>query len=77
MQAILGHRYGYQSPPTCIPESEMATLMEIAQSRCIPNTENISEWYELDENMIPPTYVLRVIISFLFRLVLNLLYTCL
>ena len=38
----------------------MRILLEIAAAKSIPNGGLLNAWYKLDENAIPPTYVLRV-----------------
>ena len=57
---ILGNRYGSQAPPSFIDEKEMTVLLKVANSYNTAMSDSLSEWYKLDENSIPPKYVLRV-----------------
>jgi hypothetical protein len=52
---LLGDKYGWQPIPTKIPEKEM---VDINSTIAFDNTL-LFEWYKLDNNAIPPEYVLQ------------------
>ncbi|MHA1268489.1 MAG: DUF4062 domain-containing protein [Candidatus Helarchaeota archaeon] len=59
---LLGNRYGWRPPPPEIPKDEFEMIIEYIQGSLNKNEENITilnQWYKLDENAIPPVYVLQ------------------
>ncbi|XP_034036660.1 NACHT domain- and WD repeat-containing protein 1-like [Thalassophryne amazonica] len=56
--ALLGNRYGHRALPRLIPQKHF----EVFLSKLSKNSEGINllqRWYLLDNNAIPPTYVLQ------------------
>lgn len=53
---LLGDKYGWQPIPEIIPEQEMNPILEILTG---DDKELVKSWYRLDENSIPPDYVLQ------------------
>lgn len=52
---LLGDRYGWQPVPAKIPVAEMEQIFDC----CSDNDKSfLKEWYRLDENAVPPEYVL-------------------
>jgi tetratricopeptide (TPR) repeat protein len=53
---LLGDRYGWQPVPYRIPEAEMEQIRTVTDK---PGETLLSTWYRLDENAVPPEYVLQ------------------
>jgi hypothetical protein len=53
---LLGEKYGWQPIPEIIPEDEMAQILSLLQG---DDKSLIGKWYRLDENAVPPVYVLQ------------------
>jgi len=53
---LLGQKYGWQPIPEIIPEGEMMQILNLLQGN---DKSLIEKWYRLDENAIPPEYVLQ------------------
>ena len=62
MQVILGQRYGGHPPPTSIDAAEFAMLLSILEETG-ESTAILREWYQCDENNIPPVHILRPIVE--------------
>jgi len=53
---LLGDRYGWQPLPAKIPENEIKLIVK----QCTKSEkELLNKWYWLDENAIPPEYILQ------------------
>ncbi|XP_052688159.1 NACHT domain- and WD repeat-containing protein 1-like isoform X1 [Crassostrea angulata] len=63
--AIIGDRYGFRPVPIEISEEVFKTLKEFAQRITTkPHAVKLMEtWYKLDENCLPPKYILQPIRS--------------
>jgi len=53
---MLGDRYGWIPLPYAIEESELTSLLTLMDKK---EKEDIQEWYYLDQNQIPASYILR------------------
>ncbi len=53
---LLGEKYGWQPIPEIIPEDEMVQILRLLQG---DDKSLIGKWYRLDENAVPPVYVLQ------------------
>ncbi|CAF1385440.1 unnamed protein product [Adineta ricciae] len=64
---LLSHRYGSRPTPAKIDSSLFERLRDIVQSdpNLIEDLELLSQWYQLDTNSIPSSYILRSISSLL------------
>jgi hypothetical protein len=51
---LLGNRYGWQPVPARIPDNEMGNILQVTIEK-----ELLNKWYRLDENTIPPEYILQ------------------
>lgn len=51
---LLGDKYGWQPIPSGIPQNEMEAILASTSRNVLLNT-----WYRLDNNAIPPEYVLQ------------------
>jgi hypothetical protein len=51
---LLGNRYGWQPVPARIPDNEMEKILQVTLEK-----ELLNRWYKLDENSIPPEYILQ------------------
>ncbi|KAL4239740.1 NACHT domain- and WD repeat-containing protein 1 [Mactra antiquata] len=58
---LSGQRYGFRPLPTEITVERFELLHSIAQQLKLENRELLHEWYKLDENMVPPMYILQPI----------------
>ena len=58
----MGDRYGFRPIPTEINEEEFEALKEASERITIkPHAVKLLEtWYKLDENCLPPKYILQV-----------------
>ena len=54
---LLGDRYGWCPPPSHIPHSEFREILGMLKSQ--DDQALLSQWYQLDENAIPPEYCLK------------------
>ncbi|XP_061195706.1 uncharacterized protein LOC133203923 [Saccostrea echinata] len=63
--AIMGDRYGFRPIPTEISEEVFQTLREAVQKNDVKlNAVKLLEtWYKLDENCLPPMYILQPVRS--------------
>jgi hypothetical protein len=63
----LGHRYGSRPTPATIRASLFEQLYRIIYSDMNKNEDAqlLSQWYQLDTNQMPATYILRPISSIL------------
>ncbi|XP_071108697.1 NACHT and WD repeat domain-containing protein 2-like [Haliotis cracherodii] len=61
---FLGQKYGYRPLPTHIPASEFLMLREVAKN-VQSELELFDTWYKVDENSVPPVYILQPISSIL------------
>ena len=57
---MLGNRYGFRPLIHEIPTEEFEMLAAIADELSLENREMLSTWYRLDENNVPPKYILQV-----------------
>jgi len=55
--ALIGDRYGWCPAPYQIPQSEF--LMILDQTTKVEDRDLLQEWYQLDKNAIPATFMLR------------------
>ena len=53
---MLGDRYGWVPLPYTIEESELTSLLTLMDKK---EKEDIQEWYYLDQNQIPASYILK------------------
>ncbi|HOB54012.1 MAG TPA: NACHT domain-containing protein [Acidobacteriota bacterium] len=53
---LLGQRYGWMPPPPQIPADVFARIREAVDAR---QQGLLDSWYRLDENAVPPEYLLR------------------
>ena len=53
---LLGEKYGWQPVPEIIPEEEMTAILKALSE---DDKRLINKWYWLDENAVPPEYVLQ------------------
>lgn len=61
-QALLGQKHGYRPFPSKIEQGEFTLLTEALLSHdCDPTL--LQQWYRLDENQVPPIYILQKISS--------------
>ena len=60
IQALIGDKYGPVAPPSLINKEEFETVKLVAEEARIGKTYLLEEWYAMDENYIPPIYVLQV-----------------
>ena len=66
---LLGDKYGWQPIPEVIPEGEMLQIMEILNQNSVEKieidgnkitlTDFLNNWYKLDENALPPEFILQ------------------
>ncbi|KAK3090332.1 hypothetical protein FSP39_010994 [Pinctada imbricata] len=61
--AIIGDRYGFRPIPTEIDRDLYDTLHSLATEHKLQDTKLLDTWYKLDENALPPTYILQPIRS--------------
>ena len=59
-QAILGNRYGYQTFPCRIAQTEFEALLDVGRRHNVPHIDVLVRWYLLDGNAHPAQYVLQV-----------------
>ena len=57
LQTLIGNRYGNAMFPPEIDADEFELLLSYTDQECAPILEH---WYKLDDNAVPPVYVLRV-----------------
>ena len=62
LQVMLGQRYGGHPPPPSIDAAEFAMLLSILEEMG-ESTAILREWYQCDENNIPPVRILRPIVE--------------
>ncbi|KAJ8318733.1 hypothetical protein KUTeg_003824 [Tegillarca granosa] len=60
---ITADRYGFQPLPTEIDSKEFETFCKLAEENKLENIDLIRSWYILDDNVLPPMYVLQPIRS--------------
>ena len=60
LQVLSGDRYGFRPIPTEISVEEFQILKSEAAKLKLEKRELLEEWYKLEENAIPPLYVLQV-----------------
>ena len=60
LQVLSGDRYGFRPIPTEISVAEFELLQGETEAGKIDQREVLDEWYKLDENAIPPVYLLQV-----------------
>lgn len=53
---LLGDKYGWQPIPEVIPQVEMTAIHNIISDK---DMESLQVWYKLDENAVPPVFVLQ------------------
>jgi len=53
---LLGEKYGWQPIPEIIPEAEITQILSLLRGN---DKSLIEKWYRLDENAVPPEYVLQ------------------
>lgn len=81
-QAFIGQKYGPHTPIRAIPAEEYENIrlaMETHRSRDTRNRALLDQWYQKDDNNIPPLYVIRSasdLIPGLNSVSINLLLTC-
>ena len=54
---LLGDRYGWCPPPSHIPHTEFLEILGMLKNQ--DDQELLDQWYQLDENAIPPEYRLK------------------
>ena len=54
----MGQRYGFQPLPTELKVDDFNAIIEEADD--MSKVQLVKEWYLLDENSVPPEYVLQV-----------------
>ena len=54
---LLGDRYGWCPPPSQIPASEFAKILQVVSD--VGDKTLLDEWYGLDENAVPPEWRLK------------------
>jgi hypothetical protein len=59
-QLLLGDRYGYQPFPGCIEKEEFELLKESAEKMSLNDLHLLDEWFTVDRNAVPVSYVLTV-----------------
>ena len=59
-QVMLGNRYGFQPFPAVIEASEFELFKEVSSGLESCHMALVAEWFLLDENAVPPHYVLQV-----------------
>lgn len=59
LQALVGHQYGAASLPTQVEVSEYQLLLQESQQAGV-STQQLETAYQRDENIIPPSYRLKV-----------------
>ncbi len=60
LQTLLGDKYGSATAPFIIAKEDFETLKTVAEEARFGKAYLLEEWYEKDENSIPPIYVLQV-----------------
>ncbi|CAC5407383.1 unnamed protein product [Mytilus coruscus] len=60
---ISGDRYGFRPIPVEIDKEEFDTIKKLAEKNSLSDTKLLDIWYLLDENAIPPLYILQPIRS--------------
>ncbi len=58
----MGNRYGYQPFPSRIGQEEFELLLRIAEESDEPGAQLLKDWFIKDENMVPPEYILQVLV---------------
>ncbi|XP_069135457.1 NACHT and WD repeat domain-containing protein 2-like [Argopecten irradians] len=61
--SLLANKYGYRMPPRTIPVDEFHTLLAGVKKEEIKTL--ITKWYLLDNNAVPPEYVLQPISKYI------------
>ena len=56
---LLGNRYGWRPLPEEIGAAEFEAIGKKAEELKLPDRSLLTEWYERDENAVPPVYSLR------------------
>src|SRR5512137_2997451 len=51
---LLGDRYGWCPPPSHIPDSEFREILSVLNTQ--DDLALLNQWYQLDENSIPPEW---------------------
>ena len=57
---MLGDKYGVAPLPSRIEANEFEGMKKMAEEERLPKHYLLEEWYQKDENAIPPVYVLQV-----------------
>ncbi|VDH96754.1 Hypothetical predicted protein, partial [Mytilus galloprovincialis] len=60
---LSGDRYGFRPIPIEIDKDEFDTIKKLAEKNSLSDTKLLDIWYLLDENAIPPLYILQPIRS--------------
>ncbi|ELU09567.1 hypothetical protein CAPTEDRAFT_227456 [Capitella teleta] len=60
---MLGNRYGFHPLPREIHQTELEILKSVAEDEDTEGWQLLDSWYKLDENAVPPVYVLQPISS--------------
>ncbi len=64
LQAFLGQRHGYDMLPCMIQFEQFGILVDTLEEAG-EDTQLIHTWYKIDENEVPPVYILQPISSIL------------
>ena len=60
LQTLVGQRYGSRPLPRKIPQAELDQITTaLGESGSSDTLSVIEKWYKLDENSLPPEYVLQ------------------
>ena len=59
LQALFGDRYGNAAMMRSISEDQFHNFKKISEIMKVKHAELLDEWYELDNNALPPCYSLK------------------
>eukprot|EP00163_Fabomonas_tropica_P021426 TRINITY_DN3747_c0_g1_i18.p1 TRINITY_DN3747_c0_g1~~TRINITY_DN3747_c0_g1_i18.p1 ORF type:complete len:394 (+),score=107.97 TRINITY_DN3747_c0_g1_i18:202-1383(+) len=60
---FLCNKYGYRPFPSKIPQTDFDKMHAYLLGKNAPGVDLLKEWFLLDENIVPPTYILQRISS--------------
>eukprot|EP00163_Fabomonas_tropica_P021422 TRINITY_DN3747_c0_g1_i10.p1 TRINITY_DN3747_c0_g1~~TRINITY_DN3747_c0_g1_i10.p1 ORF type:complete len:439 (+),score=116.18 TRINITY_DN3747_c0_g1_i10:425-1741(+) len=61
--SFLCNKYGYRPFPSKIPQTDFDKMHAYLLGKNAPGVDLLKEWFLLDENIVPPTYILQRISS--------------